>query len=177
MLKSVVREDSQLLADWLGDPDFAGSFLNVWPVSREQWEGMLSHPWDARTDGMFLILASEGGEPMGLVGYFNPFTRTDLFQGLEIWAQVHPRFRQRRIAVTACRLLISRLFSTLPVERIQATVTVGNDAPCHVAHLLGMQREGICRSITLLNGRYADMYLYSILRSDWRSEAEYLQAR
>lgn len=176
VLKPVAREDAQLLADWLGDPDFAGSFLNVWSLSREQWEGMLSHPWDSRTDGMFLLLDPEEREPMGLMGYFNPFTRSDLFKGLEIWAQVHPRFRQRRIAVTACRMLISRLFSTLPVERIQATVTVGNDVSCRLATGMGMQREGVCRAITLLNGRYADMYLYSIVRSDWRSEAEYGQA-
>jgi RimJ/RimL family protein N-acetyltransferase len=176
-LKEVTRADAQLLADWLGDEDFAGPFLDVWSVTAKQWEQMLSVPWPAAEAGMFLIRDSVTDEPLGLTGYFNPFTRPDLYKGLELWVQVHPRFRERGLAVETACLLVNHLFSTLDVTRLQAFITVGHDVSCRGAEAVGLQREGVCRGITSIRGHRADMYLYSLLRSDWVSEEVYRRNR
>jgi RimJ/RimL family protein N-acetyltransferase len=40
-----------------------------------------------------------------------------------------------------------------------------------------MQREGIYRRVIFLHGRCVDMYLYAIVREDWKDEASYRQGR
>lgn len=176
-LKEVTSADARLLSDWLGDEDFAGPFLDVWSVTAEQWGQLLSMPRPVADECMFLILDSVTDEPLGLTGYFNPFTRSDLYKALEFWVQIHPRFRQRGLAVQTSCLLVNHLFSTLDVTRIQVLISVGHDVSCRAAERTGMQREGVCRGITSIRGHRADMYMYSILRSDWVSEEEYRRNR
>ena len=49
----------------------------------------------------------------------------------------------------------------------------GNDGSRRVLEHIGMTREGVLRQINLLRGQYVDMHLYSIVRDDWKSEADY----
>jgi ribosomal-protein-alanine N-acetyltransferase len=116
---------------------------------------------------------------MGTIGYWNPFSskHAALFKGLEIWYQLHPSFRTHGFATQAACLLVNHLFDSTPIERIQATVVVGNDASCHVAEGAGMQRDGIYRKVFFLHGRYVDMHLFAIVRDDWEDELAYRQGR
>jgi RimJ/RimL family protein N-acetyltransferase len=166
-LRQVTREDAASLAAWLADPGFAGDFLDVWTQDRAQWEQKLSLPMEPMSWGIYMGIERETGEPVGLVGYFNPFTRPELFRGLEIWGQIHPRFRKRKLAIEGGSLLIGHLFETLPVERIQGHVAVGNEPSWRASEAMGLKREGLCRGLSVLHGRPIDMYLYAILRSDW----------
>lgn len=177
LLRPATVEDAQLLADWFSDPDYFGLYNNVWPMVRQDWEQSLSTRHDGHENAIYLIISCENGEPLGATGYFVPFTNNDFFKGYEIWYQVHPQHRGRGIATQAACLLINHLFDALPVERIQATIAVGNDGSCRVVERAGMQRDGIYRKVTFLHGRYADMYLYSIVRDDWQDETTYRRNR
>jgi len=107
------------------------------------------------------------------MGFVNPFTIPTLWRALEIWYQVHPKARGNGHASQAACLLVNHLFSTRPLERIQATVVVGNDASCRVLENAGMQRDGVYRRVFFLHGQYVDMHLYSIVRDDWHDEDAY----
>ena len=176
-LQPVTTADAALIAAWFGDSDYMGPFNNVWPTTTEEWQRNLSARPGGHDNGMFLIVGCGDGEPMGLIGFFGPHAMADFFHGIEIWYQVHPDFRGQGIASQAAALLINHLFGATPVERIQATVVVGNDASCRVVEAAGLRREGILRRITFLHGRYADMYLYSIVRPDWGDEPTYRAGR
>jgi RimJ/RimL family protein N-acetyltransferase len=176
-LQPVITADAALIATWFNDAEYMGPFNNVWPTTTREWERNLTERRTSQDEGMFLILGSEDGEPKGLIGYFGPHTMADFFRGVEIWYQVHPRFRGQGIATQAAALLVNHLFDATPLERIQATVAVGNDASCRVVEAAGLRCEGILRRITFLHGRYVDMYLYSIVRSDWGDELTYRVGR
>ena len=96
-----------------------------------------------------------------------------LFRGLEIWYQVHPTERGHGVATQAAAILVDHLFSARPHQRVQATVVDGNDGSRRVLEHIGMTREGVLRQITFLRGQYVDMHPYSIVRDDWKSEADY----
>lgn len=172
-LKLPTEEHAQLYADWYSDPNYLGEYNNVWPVSRHVMERGLSKPSEVSDSGMLLITSRETAEPLGSIGYFNPFTMSDFFSGFEIYYQVHPDHRGKGVATQSACILINHLFDALPVERIQATVAVGNDVSCKVLESAGMQKEGVYRNVLFLHGRYVDMHLYSIVRDDWRDEASY----
>ena len=38
---------------------------------------------------------------------------------------------------------------------------------------IGMTHEGVLGQINFLRGEYVDMHLYSIVRDEWSSEADY----
>ena len=80
-----------------------------------------------------------------------------------------------RAATQAVSLLINHLFSTTSINRIQATVVVGNDVSSRVLEKAGMQKDGIYRGIWFLHGTYRDMYMHAIIRSDWGNEQSYRQ--
>ncbi len=175
-LRTATPDDAQLLADWWSDPDYLGEFFNVWPSTRQEWERSLAKELDPHEQGSFLISERASSEPVGTIGYLNPF-RIDFYTGLEIWYQVHPSARRKGIATQAACLLVNHLFDATPVERLQASVVVGNEGSCRVAEGAGMQKEGIFRRHFFLHGKYVDLHLYSIVRGDWKDERSYRQAR
>jgi ribosomal-protein-alanine N-acetyltransferase len=178
LLKLTTVEDAQLIADWMSDPNVLGELFNVWPESKQRIEKRLAETGeqDRNERGQFLICSRDKNERMGTVGYFNPFANKTFFKGLEIYYLIHPDFRNKGIATQTACLLVNHLFNATMIERIQATVVVGNAASCRVLEKAGMQKEGICRRITFLHGRYADLYLYSIVREDWKNEKFYRQS-
>jgi RimJ/RimL family protein N-acetyltransferase len=175
-LKPVTVDDARLVADWFSDPAYLGEFFNIIPRTRQMIE-----PWMADAHGpergTYLVVRREQQDPVGIVGFWNPFTNTDFFRGLEVWWNLHPQHRHQGFATQAACLLINHLFDSTPVERVQATVVVGNEASCRVAERAGMQREGIYRKVTFLHGRYADTHLFSIVREDWEDEQAYRRGR
>ncbi|HEX5751301.1 MAG TPA: GNAT family protein [Archangium sp.] len=171
-------EDAAFLADWFSNPENLGKFYNVWPTTRMHWEQTLSErPGPRERGGVYLAIHPEFPTPVGVGGYFNPFTLWELFRGVELWGQIHPQFRGRGVGTQAACLMINHLFNALPLERVQATIVVGNEPSCRAAEAIGMRKEGIYRNVSFLHGRYMDMYLYSIIRADWQSEEVYRQGR
>ena len=120
-----------------------------------------------------MIQSRDDDRPLGTIGFFTPFSLSLLHRAFEIWFQVHPKERGRGVAHQAAAILVDHIFSSQPVERIQATVARGNDASCAVLDKIGMQREGTLRDMFFLRGRFVDLHMYSIVRSDWKSEQAY----
>jgi RimJ/RimL family protein N-acetyltransferase len=176
-LEPITLDHAALLAEWHADPDYHGPFTNVWPSARQELERRLTGVPDSRDEGRFLMRRCADDELVGVVGYFNPFTLSSFFKGVEIGYQVHPRFRRRGYARQAACLLVNHLFDALPLERIQATMVVDNAISCRVAEEAGLRRDGLYRRVTFLHGRWTDVYLYSIVRDDWVDEASYRAGR
>ncbi len=175
-LRPITTDDSRLLADWFSNPEYLGDFYNVWPITRQDWE---RHTLDdeKREAQKYLIISRETDKPVGTIGNWNPFTLGKFFKGKELWWHVHPDHRRQGIATQAVCLMTNHLFSATPVERLQATIVVGNDPSCRVAEAAGMQRDGVYRSVMFLHGKYVDMHLYSIVRSDWKDEKTYRKGK
>ncbi len=70
-------------------------------------------------------------------------------------------------ATQALRAVIDAVFSSLPLNRLEAQHDVRNPASGRVMQKCGLTQEGILRGRILNKGEYVDTALYSILRSDW----------
>jgi RimJ/RimL family protein N-acetyltransferase len=72
-LKPVTPDDAQLVAEWFSDPAYLGEFYNISPRTRQMIE-----PWMADAHGpekgRYLITRREQQDPVGTVGFWNPFT-------------------------------------------------------------------------------------------------------
>jgi RimJ/RimL family protein N-acetyltransferase len=173
-LRLAASEDADLLASWLSDPAVLGEFFNVWPQSRATAEAFIAAHSGHRA-GLFVVTEREGTEPLGFAAYSHPFPgdHADVYRAWDLMWIIHPNHRGRGIASQVARLLVNHLFLATPVERIQATADTPNTASRRVAVAAGMTEEGVMRAVAYLNGKWCDLALYSILRSEWVDEATY----
>jgi|SRR6266699_522325 len=177
-LRPEVIADASLLASWKSDPAYIGAYGNAWPTTQHLQERYITDSLGTTDRGFYMMTDNERRQPVGTIGFHNayPTMYAEAFRIIEVWYYVHPEFRGQGIAKQAVRLLVNHLFDATPTERIEARIVIGNEASCRVARKAGMQLEGTCRNLLFLHGRYADMYLYAIIRSDWENEIAYRQA-
>ncbi len=175
-LRPTTPADLPLLAEWSNDPEFTGPAFNHWPTTVEMEQKAFTPSGFEHEREAFLIVSRATGEPLGRIGFNNPFT-LKAFQAKEIWYTVHPKFRRQGLATQAACLLVNHLFDATPVNRLQATVVVGNPGSGRVVEHAGLRAEGVYRGLLFLHGRYQDMHLYSIVRADWQDDATYRAGR
>ena len=112
------------------------------------------------------VVDRESGKMIGTCG----FTRFD-FQNdsAEIGYVLNPDFWGREIALEAAREVMRFGFETLALNRIEAKFLSGNDSSFKVMQKLGMSFEGTRRSAMLIKGKYRDVSVCSILRSEYET--------
>ncbi len=86
---------------------------------------------------------------------------------LELGFVLSEAFHRRGIMPEAAAAVISNVFGNMDVERIQAHSMAENTASQRVMQKVGMKHEGCLRSALFHRGRFWDMEMYSILRSEW----------
>ncbi|MBD2119947.1 GNAT family N-acetyltransferase [Trichocoleus sp. FACHB-262] len=69
----------------------------------------------------------------------------------------------------AMQLALTFAFEELNLHRIQLTVFSYNDRAIALYEKLGFQREGIYREFVHRSGDRHDMYLYGLLRPEWKA--------
>jgi ribosomal-protein-alanine N-acetyltransferase len=86
---------------------------------------------------------------------------------LELGFVLSEALHGRGIMPEAAAALIEYVFANMDVERIQAHSMAENTASQRVMQKIGMKHEGCLRSALFHRGRFWDMEMYSILRSEW----------
>lgn len=126
-------------------------------------------PPDLNGNGAFGVLAP-GGELVGNVSWVwqqwgpNPQSRNPM---IGIW--LAPAARGRGLGTQAQRTLVDLFFRNTTVNRVEAHTDVGNLAEQRALEKVGFSRDGNIRGAQWRDGEFRDGFLYSILRSDWRS--------
>lgn len=72
------------------------------------------------------------------------------------------------IITKACAALIRHCFSSLQLNRVEIKCAVDNTKSAAIPGRLGFTKEGILRQAELVNGRFHDLYLFSLLKSEWQ---------
>lgn len=172
-LREVRRDDLGWLAAMTADPDAVGE--HNWsgePVDAAQLQREMLARLD--DDGMLgfergtLVVELDGTTPIGDVSWrverWGPSLGS---RCLAFGVTLLPRYRGRGYGTDAQRQLISYLFRTTDVHRIQSDTALDNPAEQRALERIGMRREGTVRGAEFRGGRYHDHALYGILRPEW----------
>jgi len=73
----------------------------------------------------------------------------------------------------ATRSLITYAFQTLGLNRMEIRAATDNQRSRSVPEMLGMLKEGTLREAELVNGKFLDLEVYSVLSSEWVSGNKY----
>lgn len=112
--------------------------------------------------GRFVIEA--GGERAGSLG-FHLVNEPSRIARVERLA-VHPRFRGRRIADEAARLVQRLLLEELGYHRLELEIYAFNERACAHAERAGFVREGVKRNAYLKDGEWVSTVMFSRLQED-----------
>lgn len=118
------------------------------------------------TDYSYTILANK--QPAGRIGihYINRYNKIG---ALGYW--IGEKYKGKGIITKACNALIEHCFEDLDLNRIELKCGTGNTKSAAVAERLNFTKEGILRQAEWLNGNFIDLYLYSMLKNEWKSKA------
>ncbi|HEU5053347.1 MAG TPA: GNAT family protein [Hanamia sp.] len=74
------------------------------------------------------------------------------------------------IITQSCKKLISYGFAEIGLHRIEIKAAVQNLKSQAIPKRLNFTKEGILRQAELVNGKYLDIVLFSILENEWKEE-------
>ncbi len=173
--RAVERSDTPLFVEWLNDPEVTQG-LNIYiPLStayEEKWfENMLKGPMD-EYPMLIEVMQDDGWRPVGNCGFHNLDWRcrsgeVGIFIGEKsLWNQ--------GFGTEAMCLLLQHGFDTLNLNRIGLYVYSTNPRAIRSYEKVGFVLEGRKRQAMYQNGKFVDILLMSILRSEWlaRQSAE-----
>jgi RimJ/RimL family protein N-acetyltransferase len=168
-LRAVERDDLPRFAAWLNDPEVRQGlslFLPLSLVEEESWfENMLKND-PAEHPLVIEIGEADGWVPVGNCAFHhiewkNRSGEVGLFIGEKcFWNQGY--------GTEVMRLLLRHGFSTLNLNRIFLRVFETNPGAIRAYEKAGFVHEGRMRQAEFKDGKYSDVYLMSVLRSEWK---------
>ena len=159
-LKIAEKEDLSLLQEWWNDVEFSGVYN---PLDAQQSKTDVEKQLEklGPEKAWFLIL-KKGGSKIGFLGM-----RTGPF-GWQIGYVLVPSERGKGYCTEAVQLAVDYLFMSKEIVRVQAGTFTDNMASQKVLEKSGFQREGIIRKGLFAWGKWEDVYIYSLLREEWK---------
>ena len=87
---------------------------------------------------------------------------------LELAYGLVPGERGKGYSTEAAQLMVDYLFLSKDIVRIVATTHTKNVISQKILEKVGFKREGTMRKCYFCRGEWADMFLFSILREEWK---------
>jgi ribosomal-protein-serine acetyltransferase len=106
----------------------------------------------------------EGGAVLGTIG-FHAFDRGNRATSIGYW--IAAPAQSRGLVTLAVRALCGLAFETWGIHRVQLRAAPGNARSRAVAERCGFLEEGIARGAELIDGRFRDLVVYSLLAPDF----------
>ena len=145
-----------------------GAALSWIESIQSSWAGGHGGSWSIRLRGDGPNGGGEGGRLVGVIHAElqpnNGSAELGYWIGVPFWG--------RGYMTEAVRAIIEMAFSALELNRVSAHFFVRNAASGRVLTKAGMRTEGTLRQVIRKNGRYEDVTVCGILRSDWEATRE-----
>ena len=171
-LRAIEREDLPLFVRWFNDPEVRRNlqlFIPLGLPQEEEWfKGILHRPVEEQP----LVIEIRLGDdwlPVGNAGFFS-IRNSD--RAAEIGISVGEKtYWDKGYGTEAVRLLLKFGFNELNLNRIFLRVYETNLRGIHSYEKAGFNVDGRLRQDRFMDGKYIDVFLMSVLRSEWNEES------
>jgi RimJ/RimL family protein N-acetyltransferase len=167
-LRAIERQDLPLFVAWLNDPEVRQHLLVNIPLSQAQEDGwfdrMLARPLEEQPLGIE-VRTPEGWRLVGNCSFFdldwrNRCCEIGIFIGdKEYWG--------RGYGTQVMQLMLKYGFNTLNLNRVYLRVYESNPRGIKCYEKAGFRHEGRLRQAIFQDGRYIDLLMMSVIRSEW----------
>lgn len=107
------------------------------------------------------------GELIGSAG-FHSFDRHNYKTDMGYW--ISQKHQGKGIITKVVKKLIEMAFVKYGMNRVEIQAASQNFKSQAVPKRLGFKQDGILRSYSVINGKFLDMVVFSLLRSEWEAE-------
>ena len=107
-----------------------------------------------------------------IVGVFRIDELDHLNQSAQIGLDVHPDFQNRGFGTEIYKIFFNTLFNNWNLNRLYLETLASNTRARKLYAKLGMKEEGQAREAIFRDGKYNDLILYSLLRSEFVNDHE-----
>lgn len=172
-LRGVERSDIPLFYEWLNDPEVTEGLSLYLPLSmddEEKWFERVTHMEDHEKPLAIELKDGDGWRLIGNSGFFhlewtNRCAEFGIFIGNKtVW--------NKGFGTEAVELILKHGFETLNLHRIYLQVYSTNPRARRSYEKAGFVPEGILREAVYRHGKYADIHIMSVLRSEWDAKRE-----
>jgi len=163
-LKVVEKEELSQLLEMTNRPEFHGVYESPFQTSRAETEKSMEE-W--KGSKRFFVQKKDGTR-IGLMNVWEVVPGLAPQFGLEFGYALAPVERGKGYCTEAVGLLLDYSFLTTLVARIQAHTDLRNVASQRVLEKNGFVKEGTNRQCYFANGELHDMFIFSILRKEWK---------
>lgn len=168
-LRAIEKEDLPRFVAWLNDPEVRRNLLLFQPLSlaqEEEWfKEILQRPVEEQPL-VIEIKTAEGWQAAGNVGLFS-IRNADRAAEIGIFIG-EKTFWGQGYGTESMRLMLQYGFKELNLNRIYLRVYETNLRGISSYEKAGFKQEGRLRQDRFMDGKYIDVLLMSVLRSEWK---------
>jgi RimJ/RimL family protein N-acetyltransferase len=161
------REDIDWLTECFNNLNYSGEYDSVTPQkSRAERLKDFDNPsqLSVLTEARRFMIEKKDGTKIGTIAHWLVLPNG----WMEIGYQIIPDHRGKGYGTEAAQLMVDHLFLSRDISRIQAITNTKNTASQRILEEIGFKREGTIRKSGYIRGAWANAYLYSILREEWK---------
>ncbi len=160
-LHAATRESVKELTQWLrwSNPKFSLQDSVAWIKQAQRL-------WRQRQTFNFGIFDPRDGRLLGSI-WLSQINHKHQYANVGYW--VRTGCTRRGIATASVRLIAEFGFEEVGLNRLEILAAVGNKASRRVARKVDARREGVLRQRLLLQERFHDAVMFSLLRQDAKS--------
>ena len=172
-LRGVEHTDIPRFFEWVNDPEVKEGLSIYLPISmtdEESWFSRVSRTEDHEKPLAIELKEGESWRLIGNIGFFNlEWTNRCAEFGIFIGDKT---LWNRGYGTEAVELILKHGFETLNLNRIYLRVYSTNPRAIRSYEKAGFVPEGTLREAVYRHGKYADVYIMSVLRSEWNARRE-----
>ena len=166
-LRPLVPADYPTIFGWYNDPEVVAPYdrfaVDTFDSFVRSVETAARDP--ASLAPRFVVERRDAPGPLGFVGHY---VAHPVLEYVDVWYVMGERSaRGKGFGRAAVSLLVDHVYATTSVDRVGATCDVENAASYRLVEGLGFRREGTLRSALFHHGRWHDVYVYGVTRSEW----------
>lgn len=170
-LRAVEREDVQKFHEWVNDPEVTRGLVMIMPMSMrdetEWFEGLSKRELNQRP----LSIEIRKGKGWKLIGNCGVFGIEWENRSGELGIMIGEKSEWNKgYGAEGMSLLLKHGFETLNLNRIYLRVYAYNIGAVRAYEKAGFILEGRLREAVYKLGKYDDVLIMSVLRSDWDSQ-------
>ncbi|MEW5941873.1 MAG: GNAT family protein, partial [Chloroflexota bacterium] len=167
-LRAVERDDVKKYFEWVNDPEVTHGLALYLPMSTTDEEKWFERATNRDPNEKPLAIEMRDGEGWRLIGNCAFFDIDTVARSGEIGIMIGDKsVWNKGLGTEAMGLLLLHGFETLNLNRVMLKVYAYNARAIRAYEKAGFKREGALRQAVFKHGKYDDVHIMSVLRSEW----------
>jgi UDP-4-amino-4,6-dideoxy-N-acetyl-beta-L-altrosamine N-acetyltransferase len=170
-LRELEKIDIDTINSWRNDPDlilYLGApfrYISI-EIDQKWYESYLNN----RNSCVRCSIVDDNDNILGLVSLtgINYTNRTCVYSIMI----GNNECRGKGIGTYATNTMLNHAFNNMNMNRVELLVLESNERAIHMYEKCGFVYEGKKREAVYKNGRYCDMLIYSVIKSDWQNRGK-----